>query len=232
MNHHDEWTCALHHSAKTDVWQLDETVVCHEGTLASWFHADQPLRACWNEIPGRRSATQPLRQISNLGSHVHDDWGNGMDIQSVERAQNARARALATPIEEFDVADPELFRSDTLWPWFERLRREDPVHLCRESRFGPYWSVTKHRDIIAVDSNHRVFSSDSEIGGITIQDGRQPREQSSFIALDPPMHDAQRKVITPMFSPENLAMLTPLIRLRAAQILDELPRGETFDFVD
>ena len=155
-----------------------------------------------------------------------------MTIAAAEKARQAKEKALATPLEAYDVADPELFRSDTLWPWFERLRREDPVHLCRESRFGPYWSVTKHRDIIAVDSNHRVFSSDSEIGGITIQDGRQSREQSSFIALDPPMHDAQRKVITPMFSPENLAVLTPLIRSRAAQILDELPRGETFDFVD
>ena len=155
-----------------------------------------------------------------------------MTIASVEKARQAQAKARATPIDQFDVSDPELFRSDTLWPWFERLRREDPVHLCRNSRFGPYWSVTKHRDIIAVDSNHRVFSSDSEIGGITIQDGRQPREQSSFIALDPPLHDAQRKVIAPMFTPDSLSVLTPLIRSRAAQILDELPRGQTFDFVD
>ena len=155
-----------------------------------------------------------------------------MTIASVEKARQAQAKARATPIDQFDVSDPELFRSDTLWPWFERLRREDPVHLCRTSRFGPYWSVTKHRDIIAVDSNHRVFSSDSEIGGITIQDGRQPREQSSFIALDPPLHDAQRKVIAPMFTPDSLSVLTPLIRSRAAQILDELPRGQTFDFVD
>lgn len=155
-----------------------------------------------------------------------------MDTAATEKAKEASAKARSTPLEQFDVADPELFRNDTLWPWFERLRREDPVHLCRESRFGPYWSVTKHHDIIAVDSNHRVFSSDSEIGGITIMDGFQPRQQSSFIALDPPMHDAQRKVIMPMFTPESLATLAPLIRSRAAKILDELPRGETFDFVD
>jgi len=155
-----------------------------------------------------------------------------MHTAATEKANEASAKARSTPLEQFDVADPELFRNDTLWPWFERLRREDPVHLCRESRFGPYWSVTKHHDIIAVDSNHRVFSSDSEIGGITIMDGFQPRQQSSFIALDPPMHDAQRKVIMPMFTPESLATLAPLIRSRAAKILDELPRGETFDFVD
>ena len=148
------------------------------------------------------------------------------------RAEDARARAYATPLDKFHVGDSELFRSDTLWPWFERLRKEDPVHFTAQSEFGPYWSVTKHRDIVAVDSNHRVFSSDSEIGGITIEEGRQPREQSSFISLDPPAHDQQRKVIAPMFGPDSLKILEPLIRTRAAKILDELPVGETFDFVD
>ncbi|HXC54335.1 MAG TPA: cytochrome P450 [Rhizomicrobium sp.] len=148
------------------------------------------------------------------------------------RAEEARAKAYATPLGEFQVSDPELFRGDTLWPWFERLRHEDPVHYTAQSPFGPFWSVTRHRDIIAVDSNHRVFSSDSELGGITIFDGPQPREQTSFISLDPPTHDQQRKVIAPMFAPESLKVLEPLIRERAAKILDELPRGETFDFVD
>jgi cytochrome P450 len=147
-------------------------------------------------------------------------------------AEDARVRAYATPLDQFHVADPALFRSDTLWPWFERLRREDPVHYTPDSEYGPYWSVTKYRDIIAVDSNHGVFSSDSELGGIAIMDGTGPRDHSSFISLDPPMHDAQRKVIAPMFAPGNLEVLEPLIRERAAKILDELPVGETFDFVD
>jgi cytochrome P450 len=149
-----------------------------------------------------------------------------------QRYAQAREKAYATPLDKFHPGDAEIFRSDTLWPWFERLRKEDPVHLTTESEFGPYWSVTKHKDIIAVDSNHRVFSSDSEIGGITIFEGKQPRNQSSFIALDPPDHDQQRKVIAPMFAPDSLRVLEPLIRTRAAAILDELPRNETFDFVD
>jgi hypothetical protein len=158
----------------------------------------------------------------------------GCAMQDVlrRRAEEARARAYATPLDAYDVSDPELFRGDTLWPWFERLRAEDPVHRCATSPFGPYWSVTRHKDIIAVDSNHRVFSSDSELGGITIFDGPQPREQTSFISLDPPDHDQQRKVIAPMFAPDSLKVLEPLIRTRAAKILDELPRGKTFDFVD
>ncbi|HUO91229.1 MAG TPA: cytochrome P450 [Rhizomicrobium sp.] len=155
-----------------------------------------------------------------------------MQEELAKRYAEARKKAYATPLDQFHPGDAEIFRSDTLWPWFERLRKEDPVHLTAESEFGPYWSVTKHKDIIAVDSNHRVFSSDSELGGITIFPGTQPRAQSSFIALDPPDHDQQRKVIAPMFAPDSLKILEPLIRTRAAKILDELPRNETFDFVD
>ncbi len=144
----------------------------------------------------------------------------------------ARARAYATPLDQFDVADVDLFTSDTFWPWMERLRAEDPVHYCAHSKYGPYWSVTRFQDIVAVDSNHEAFSSDSQNGGIVISDAYEPREASSFIALDPPDHDAQRRVVSPMFSSQGIASLEPLIRERAAKILDELPVGETFDFVD
>lgn len=147
-------------------------------------------------------------------------------------AKDARERAYATPLEDFNVAEVSHFTSDTHWPWFERLRREEPVHYCRDSEFGPYWSVTKFQDIVAVDSNHEAFSSSSELGGIMITDAVEPSVDSSFIALDPPDHDAQRRVVSPTFSSAGMAAMEPLIRERAAAILDELPVGETFDFVD
>jgi cytochrome P450 len=148
------------------------------------------------------------------------------------RLEAARARAYATPLADFQVADVALFTSDTHGPWFERLRREDPVHWCPQSEFGPYWSVTRFNDIIAVDGDHESFSSDSERGGVTIIDGYEPRDTASFISLDPPQHDAERKVVAPKFSTASMAAMAPLIRQRAAAILDELPIGETFDFVD
>jgi len=151
---------------------------------------------------------------------------------STTQAQSSRDKAYSTPLKDFQVADPELFRSDTLWPWFERLRAEDPVHLTEEGPNGRYWSVTRHADIIAVDSHHGVYSSSSELGGITLQDAVEPNASTSFIGLDPPMHDAQRRAVMPMFSTESMAQLEPLIRERAGKILDELPVGETFDFVD
>jgi cytochrome P450 len=155
-----------------------------------------------------------------------------LNAAEAARAQSARDKAYSTPLKDFQVAEPELFRSDTLWPWFERLRAEDPVHLTEEGPNGRYWSVTRHADIIAVDSNHGAFSSSSELGGITLQDAVEPNASTSFIGLDPPMHDAQRRAVMPMFSSESMAQLEPLIRERAGKILDELPVGETFDFVD
>ena len=88
---------------------------------------------------------------------------------TLQSAEDARSRAYSMPLEDIHVGDPQLFFSDSHWPYFERLRNEDPVHYCRDSEFGPYWSVTKYNDIMAVDTNHQVFSSDSALGGITIR---------------------------------------------------------------
>jgi cytochrome P450 len=144
----------------------------------------------------------------------------------------AREKAYSTPLEDFHPGDPELFRTDSHWPWFERLRAEAPVHFCRDSEFGPYWSITRYNDIMAVDTNHQVFSSEAALGGITIRDARADHRRPSFIAMDPPKHDVQRKTVSPVVSPANLAVLEPVIRERAAQILDALPIGETFNWVD
>lgn len=147
------------------------------------------------------------------------------------KAPNASAfpDPYAIPLADFNVASPGLFQADAMWPYFERLRREDPVHYCTNHEFGPYWSVTKYKDIMAVDTNHQVFSSE---GGITIRDADEDFRLPMFIAMDPPKHDAQRKVVSPIVSPANLEKLEGTIRERAGQILDSLPIGETFDWVD
>jgi len=147
-------------------------------------------------------------------------------------ADEARERAYSMPLDDFHPGDPDLFRTNTHWPYFERLRAEDPVHYTPDSEFGAYWSVTRYDDIMAVDTNHAVFSSEAALGGITIRDARPDLRRPSFISMDPPKHDAQRKVVSPIVAPANLALMGPIIRERAAKILDALPMGETFDWVD
>jgi cytochrome P450 len=145
------------------------------------------------------------------------------------RFRSAREEAYATPLEAIDVSLRDRFADNTMWPFFERLRNEDPVHYTAQSEFGPYWSVTRYQDIMAVETNHAVFSSE---GSISIFDSDEDFQLPMFIAMDPPKHDAQRKVISPIVSPHSLATMEPIIRQRAGKILDELPIGETFDWVD
>ena len=153
-----------------------------------------------------------------------------MSAHAMER--EARSPATDIPLDKINVSQPELFRTNSFWPYFERLRREDPVHYCAESDYGPYWSITKYNDIMAVDTNHQVFSSEAHLGGITLRNQNPDFLLPMFIAMDPPKHDKQRKVVSPIVAPENLEKLEGTIRARAAKMLDELPLGETFDWVD
>ncbi|HPA40301.1 MAG TPA: cytochrome P450, partial [Phenylobacterium sp.] len=103
-----------------------------------------------------------------------------MSDGAVDLKAEARAKAYSMPLEQINPVDPELFLTDTHWPYFERLRKEDPVHYCADGHEdGPYWSVTKFNDIMAVDTNHDVFSSEP---AITIFDPEEDFTLPMFIA--------------------------------------------------
>ncbi|MBC7103496.1 MAG: cytochrome P450 [Parvibaculum sp.] len=145
-------------------------------------------------------------------------------------ADEARDAACSTPLEQIDVADPLLFKNNTMWPYFERLRNEAPVHYCTTNEeAGPYWSITRYKDIMAVDTNHQVFSSE---GSIVLRDQDEDFKIPMFIAMDPPKHDEQRKTVSPIVAPANLAKLESTIRERVGNILDNLPENEPFNWVD
>ena len=138
--------------------------------------------------------------------------------------------AWSRPLDAFDMSDPKFYQDDTWYPYFERLRREDPVHYCRDSLYGPYWSVSRYKDIVQVEVNHQIFSN--ELGGIQIEDQPKNMDRPSFIRMDPPKHDEQRKVASPIVAPNNLQTMEALIRSRTRSLLDGLPRGEEFDWVE
>ena len=138
------------------------------------------------------------------------------------------------PLEEIDMSDPRIFQRNLHEPFFARLRKEAPVHYCPDSPFGPYWSVTKFNDIMHVDTNHQIYSSE---GGIALGPPiNTPQEHQMrtpmFIAMDPPKHDVQRATVTPVVAPRNLAIMESTIRERAGDILDSLPRDQTFNWVE
>jgi len=133
------------------------------------------------------------------------------------------------PLEDYDVSQRDLYQSDAAFGFFERLRKEDPVHYCKDSEFGPYWSITRFDDISAIEGNPEAFSSEPVV---FIQDPLKNFQTSSFIAADEPSHGDQRRTVQGAVSPSNLTHLEGLIRERVCHILDDLPVGETFDWVE
>ena len=133
------------------------------------------------------------------------------------------------PLEEIDVSLRELWADNTKWDYLKRLRDEAPIHFCKESETGPYWSVTRYADIMAIENDWKTFSSDPSI---TIEDPEEDFELPMFIAMDPPKHDDQRKTVQGSVAPANLKNMESTIRKRVVDILESLPVGETFDWVD
>ena len=134
----------------------------------------------------------------------------------------------AMPIEDIDLSHPGIWQANEYLPFLERLRKEEPVHYCRESAVGPYWSVMKFNDIMTVDTSPQIYSSEPSIGIVdTIEEITLP----SFIAMDPPKHDEQRRIVQPVVAPANLKKLEGIIRRRTGAVLDSLPVGEEFDWV-
>ncbi len=132
-------------------------------------------------------------------------------------------------LEDLDPSSGALFQQQRHWAYFERLRKEDPVHFVDSEQFGPYWSITKFKDIVFVDSHHKEFSSEPLI---VIGEPDSDFIPPQFIAMDQPKHDVQRAAVTPAVAPKQLAEWEGLIRGRIQEVLDELPVGESFDWVD
>ena len=142
---------------------------------------------------------------------------------------------LTIPLESINPVSARLFSEDQHWDFFKRLRDEDPIHFNETELAGRFWSLTRYEDIKKVDSDHQNFSS---AHGITLGfpiDAELPEgalNVSMFIAMDPPTHDVQRKTVSPVVAPSNLANLESLIRERTGNVLDSLPVNTPFNWVD
>ena len=137
-------------------------------------------------------------------------------------------------LKDIDASVLSRFVDGSIHPLMQRLRAEAPIHYCKDSPYGPYWSITQHRDIIEIEAVPATFSSDTANGGISILDADQSLEQSSmesFIAMDPPRHTAKRRTVAPAFTPSEIDRLSTSIRERTSALLDGLPRGAEFNWV-
>lgn len=145
--------------------------------------------------------------------------------------------AAAPAIDPFDVTRSELYSEDRWQEPFRKLRAESPIHYVADSKFGPYWSVTTHKPIIYIESLPKIFSSSWEYGGITVAFDPEKLMEGEirmpmFIAMDPPRHTGQRRTVAPSFGPSEVAAMKAEVQQRTAELLDSLPIGERFDWVE
>jgi cytochrome P450 len=142
----------------------------------------------------------------------------------------------------WDVSRSDIYFEDTWQPVFAEMRKAGQLHYIPESPFGPYWAVVGHKAIQHIEALPETFSSSWEYGGITILErpddeqlaemGVERRELPMFIAMDRPQHTGQRRTVAPKFTPTAIADMEAEIRQRTGELLDKLPRGEVFDWVD
>ena len=155
---------------------------------------------------------------------------NRFKLETDEDAlEGQRASVSLLSLQELDVSKRELYYENRHWAYFERLRREDPVHYHKESLSGPFWSITRFADIKAVDENQRLFSSKLNV---TINDQPEDFQLPMFIAMDQPQHDLHRQTVAPIVAPTNLAKLEDTIRDYSIKILEDIPIEQTFNWVD
>ncbi|BBZ08352.1 putative cytochrome P450 [Mycolicibacterium doricum] len=180
-------------------------------------------------VTAKVQATIPMERIIQ-GAHLYDKTRR---LVTGTNGQKIFTERPLPPVDEVELADidlsnPFLYRQGLWKSYFERLRNEAPVHYQAHSAFGPFWSVTRHADIVAVDKNHEVFSSEP-----FIVIGNPPRfmDIAMFIAMDPPEHDRQRAAVQGVVAPKNLREMESLIRERVRDVLDGLPLGEPFNWV-
>lgn len=130
-------------------------------------------------------------------------------------------------LQDIDLSNPFLFRQHQWNAYSKRLRDECPVHYQAKSPFGAFWSITRHKDIIFVDKHHELFSAEP-----IILIGNPPMDVETFIAMDPPKHDVRRQAVQGVVAPKNLKEMETLIRSRTSEVLDSLPIGQPFEWVE
>jgi cytochrome P450 len=141
----------------------------------------------------------------------------------------------------WDVSGPAIYVEDRWHPVFKEMRDKAPINKITGSDFNDYWNITTLKAIQHVEALPDIFSSSFENGGITIVADDDLKEEipedqrvimPMFIAMDRPKHTEERRVIAPAFTPTEMERMTTEIRRRTAELLDSLPIGERFDWVD
>ena len=155
--------------------------------------------------------------------------------EAIDAWQAANPDKVPVHTKPWDVTDPAIYAEDRWQPIFAEMRKTAPINKVTGTPFGDYWNITTLKPIQHIEALPKIFSSDMKNGGFVIADPLENDLTSSgvsnFLGMDPPDHTPRRRAIAPAFTPAEMVRLTNLVRERTGQVLDALPVGEQFDWV-
>lgn len=123
---------------------------------------------------------------------------------------------------------------------FTRLRREAPLAIAEPEGSYPFWALTRHADVLAVEKHSDLFHNGDRAQPFTlIEAEKQVREMTggsphlvrTLIHMDNPDHLAYRRLTNAWFQPQNLKSLEVRIREIAKTAVERMASfGSSCDF--
>jgi linalool 8-monooxygenase len=144
-----------------------------------------------------------------------------------------------SPLDGINLKDPFLFQDHVPHEIFARLRREAPVYWNPEPEPDEpgFWALTKYDDVSMVSRNPQLFSSARGGHQISYMPGAEFSRATAailgnMIAMDPPEHNAYRKLVASFFTPATVKKMEGQVRDIVTRTLDRVTlRGEC-EFVE
>ena len=116
------------------------------------------------------------------------------------------------------------------------LRRESPVHWVDGPGYRPFWAVTRHADVSAVERDNERFLNAPRplLARIEAEElaAQNPQVLRTLIHMDEPDHKAYRGIAATWFQPNSLKRLDDEINRLARHYVDRMVElGDECDFV-
>ncbi len=206
--------------------------IVQTGTPDACYAILEQTRAGWSaafrHVPYDSTAMAAMAAAGGLPK-----WANAtISTGWFREAQQAIKFSIMPDPTRLNPADPALYHEDRWQPVLEQLRAAGPLHYCPESLYGPYWSVCSYDLIMEVELQPLLYSNRADLGGIQINDIAKGLGRPAFVSMDPPEHTPRRRAVAPISNRSSLRQFEELIRARTCAVLDSLPRGEPFDWVE